>query len=46
MRDPREPSALAWTGERDGERTYWLCPGCTRRHVRDIEARLDREWWD
>lgn len=26
---------------RDGR----LCPACARRHVRDIEAKLDVEWW-
>jgi hypothetical protein len=44
-RDPRDPAALAWASERDGDRTIWLCPDCARHHVRDIEARLTREWW-
>ena len=22
-----------------------LCLGCTREHVRDIEAKLDEDWW-
>ncbi|HEX4867317.1 MAG TPA: hypothetical protein VFV32_06780 [Acidimicrobiales bacterium] len=22
-----------------------LCTACTREHVRDIEAKLDEEWW-
>ncbi len=22
-----------------------LCLGCTRAHVRDIEAKLDEDWW-
>lgn len=22
-----------------------LCATCTRQHVRDIEAKLDEEWW-
>jgi hypothetical protein len=22
-----------------------LCLGCTRTHVRDIEAKLDEDWW-
>jgi hypothetical protein len=22
-----------------------LCAACTRTHVRDIEAKLDEEWW-
>ncbi|MDN5860637.1 MAG: hypothetical protein L0H84_18690 [Pseudonocardia sp.] len=44
-RDPGDPAALAWASERAGDRVTWLCPECARRHVRDIEARLDREWW-
>lgn len=23
----------------------WLCPDCTRAHVRDIESKLDQSWW-
>ncbi|MHA6794709.1 hypothetical protein ACVGVM_14545 [Pseudonocardia bannensis] len=46
VRDPSDPAALAWAGERDERgRDRWLCPGCTRRHTRDIEARLPVEWW-
>lgn len=46
VRDPDDPTALAWAQdrERDG-RVRWLCPGCARRHARDIEARLDVDWW-
>ncbi|MET0726946.1 MAG: hypothetical protein ABWZ76_01470 [Acidimicrobiales bacterium] len=22
-----------------------LCAGCTREHLRDIEAKLDEDWW-
>ena len=22
-----------------------LCAACTREHVRDIEAKLDEDWW-
>ena len=37
---------LTWVRERDGHgRDRWLCPDCARRHVRDIEAKLDPEWW-
>ena len=28
-----------------GRRQRWLCPECARRHVREIEAKLTREWW-
>lgn len=35
-----------WAVLRDpGEQARWLCPACARRHVRDIEAKLDAEWW-
>jgi hypothetical protein len=45
-RDPRSADALAWARERDADgREHWLCPPCARRHVRDIEAKLPREWW-
>ncbi|MBW0105988.1 hypothetical protein I4I78_26510 [Pseudonocardia sp. KRD-291] len=39
-------ATLTWARERDGNgRDRWLCPGCARRHVRDIEAKLAHEWW-
>jgi hypothetical protein len=28
-----------------GTRTRWVCPDCTRRYVRSIEAKLEPEWW-
>jgi hypothetical protein len=37
-----DPARLAWSVE-PGRGA--LCPGCAREHVRDIEARLPREWW-
>jgi hypothetical protein len=46
-RDPDAGSAIAWVCERDPDgREHRLCPTCTRRHVRDIEAKLPPEWWD
>jgi len=40
---------LAWSADlvdtRRGQRTRWICPTCTRTHVRSIEAKLDQEWW-
>ena len=29
----------------EGPRTHWICPPCTRRFVRSIEAKLDQQWW-
>ncbi len=29
----------------DGQQTRWVCPQCTRRFVRSIEAKLDQQWW-
>lgn len=37
--------ALAWAFEVSDGRPAWLCPDCARRHVRDIEAKLDRDFW-
>jgi rubredoxin len=40
---------LGWSADlieaRGGTRVHWICPDCTRVHVRAIEAKLDREWW-
>ena len=39
-------TALAWVSERDERgNARWLCPDCARTHVRDIEGKLDQEWW-
>jgi hypothetical protein len=37
--------ALTWSVEhvRDGQ--LWLCPGCARTHVRDIEGKLPVDYW-
>jgi hypothetical protein len=37
-------TALSWVHE-PGPESRWLCPGCARRHVREIEAKLAPEWW-
>lgn len=37
--------ALAWVSERDRGGQRWLCPGCARAHVRDIEGKLPAEYW-
>jgi len=29
----------------DGPATRYVCPECTRRFVRSIEAKLDQQWW-
>jgi hypothetical protein len=38
-------SVLTWTLEVVDEGWNWLCPDCSRDHVRDIEARLDLDAW-
>jgi hypothetical protein len=30
---------------RDGPARRWVCPDCTRSHVRAIEAKLEQNWW-
>ncbi|MBP2368372.1 hypothetical protein [Pseudonocardia parietis] len=46
---PESPGAAGiagWVSDRDEcGRDGWLCPACARRHVRDIESKLDVEWW-
>jgi hypothetical protein len=45
-RDPRDPAGWAGAHERDPDgRDRWICPDCTRRHARAIEAKLPSEWW-
>jgi hypothetical protein len=29
----------------EGPTTHWVCTECTRRFVREIEAKLDQQWW-
>jgi hypothetical protein len=44
-RDPDAGDAVAWGLDREDGGLRWLCPACTRAHVRDIEAKLPDEWW-
>ncbi len=36
---------LGWSLETTRRGVGLLCLRCTREHVRDIEAKLDEEWW-
>ena len=38
-------AALTWVTEHDRRGVRWLCPDCARTHVRDIESKLDQDWW-
>jgi hypothetical protein len=43
--DPSGVAPPTWsmqTGRRGAE---WLCEACTRENVRNIEGKLDSEWW-
>ncbi len=40
-----EEPPLTWTLQVTDRGTTWLCEACTRRHVRDIEGKLDDAWW-
>lgn len=43
---PRDPADPSWAAQREpGGAVRWLCPGCVRRHVLAIEAKLDAWWW-
>ena len=41
----RQGSDPTWARDQDGDRVRWLCPPCTRRHLRDIEAKLAPGAW-
>jgi hypothetical protein len=45
--DGDDPDALpaGWSLETTARGVGRLCRDCTRAHVRDIEAKLDEEWW-
>ena len=36
---------LTWSASTGPRGTTWACDGCTRRHLRSMEARLDDEHW-
>ena len=37
---------LGWMVDREaGGPVTVVCPGCARRHARDIEGKLDGSWW-
>ena len=40
---------IAWCADivesHDGPTVRWVCAACTRRHVREIEAKLDQAGW-
>jgi transposase-like protein len=37
--------AMSWSSERERGAQRWLCPECSRTHVRDIEGKLPVEYW-
>ncbi|HWM01939.1 MAG TPA: hypothetical protein VNP92_06330 [Actinophytocola sp.] len=43
--DATPVEVLAWSVENDRRGRSWLCPGCARSHVRDIEGKLPDEYW-
>lgn len=40
-----ELAVLTWMLDVSDTGWTWICPACSRDHVRDIEARLDPSWW-
>ena len=36
---------LGWTTSVEAGHTKVLCPACSRKHLRAIEAKLDSAWW-
>lgn len=41
----RGGDVLDWSTTTDDGGLEHLCASCTRRHVRDIEGKLDEQWW-
>jgi cell wall assembly regulator SMI1 len=35
-----------WSSSAGPDGLTHLCDGCTRQHLRSIEARLDEQWWE
>jgi hypothetical protein len=40
-----EAAVLTWTLDVQDDTWEWICPECSRVHLRDIEARLKHEEW-
>ena len=36
---------LGWSLSTSARGVDRLCASCTREHLRDIEAKLDEDWW-
>ena len=43
--DDADSLPLGWSLSSSRRGVQRLCDRCTREHVRDIEAKLDEEWW-
>lgn len=43
--DEGESARYTWTRGVERQRTVWSCPECSRVHLREIEGKLDSEWW-
>jgi hypothetical protein len=43
MSDEEHP--VGWSSSTSKRGVQLVCDRCTREHVRDIEAKLDEEWW-
>ena len=41
-----EAVPATWSSASRPDGVTRLCDGCTRRHLRSIEARLDERWWE
>ena len=36
---------LTWSRGTEHGRPAWTCDACSRRYLRSIEGKLDRDWW-
>jgi hypothetical protein len=44
-RQAGEGDALSWTTSVENGRRKTYCDACSRTHIREIEGKLDSEWW-
>ena len=40
-----ETPPITWVSAVENGRQRWFCDGCSRKHLRAMESKLDSEWW-
>jgi hypothetical protein len=42
---PTDPPPVDWSASFERGRRAWTCDVCLRRNIRNIEGKLDPQWW-